>query len=282
MAYIHNVYVHVTEESVSNNVETSSHPTESGMPISDTVRRQPIEVRLTGKIVFANHMETEHAISQLTGMQKNGDLVTYTGQCGAIRNLQIQDFNCNYNNKNFGGADFDMSLKEVKIAKVAYKKEDAIKITNQKKKKSLKVNDMVVFAGGSVYEASDSKKAASTRGSSTCTLTKISGLANATHIYHLISNDGRGVYGWVNADRVAAPGETVNSSTNGGTQQVNEATKDSIYHVVKKGDTLWKIRDKYFKHLNLSIDDLIKNNPDAFSTPGKATTLKVGARLRLT
>lgn len=63
----------------------------------------------------------------------------------------------------------------------------------------IKVGDLVQFKGGNVYVSSTARSAASTRPSSIC---KVTVLAKGTHPYHCISEDGKGVYGWVNASSV--------------------------------------------------------------------------------
>ena len=61
------------------------------------------------------------------------------------------------------------------------------------------VGDMVQFTGGNVYASATTAKAAATRGTSICRVTHIS---RGAHPLHLISTDGKGVYGWVDAVNV--------------------------------------------------------------------------------
>ncbi len=78
----------------------------------------------------------------------------------------------------------------------------------------VQVGDIVQFAGGPVYVSSSAASAASTRGASQCKVTAIA--PGAKHPLHLISQDGKGVYGWVNAfDR----------GTGGGTAPVHPANR---------------------------------------------------------
>lgn len=68
--------------------------------------------------------------------------------------------------------------------------------------------DIVQFAGGKVYASSTATAASSTRGASKCKVTATA--PGAKHPYHCISQDGKGVYGWVDAAAVgAASGGTV-------------------------------------------------------------------------
>ena len=69
---------------------------------------------------------------------------------------------------------------------------------------AFKVGDIVQFAGGSVYTSSVAATAAQTRGKSRCKVTQVA--SSGKHPYHLISEDGAGVYGWVDASNVSAVG----------------------------------------------------------------------------
>lgn len=64
--------------------------------------------------------------------------------------------------------------------------------------------DIVQFAGGAVYGSSTATTVASTRGASKCKVTATA--PGAKHPYHCISQDGKGVYGWVDAAAVGASG----------------------------------------------------------------------------
>jgi len=59
-----------------------------------------------------------------------------------------------------------------------------------------KVGDIVTFNGGPVYGSSNASTATTTKGVSRCKVTQV---YNGKHPYHLISEDGKGVYGWVDA-----------------------------------------------------------------------------------
>lgn len=85
----------------------------------------------------------------------------------------------------------------------------------------IKIGDVVQFKGGSVYVSSTAKSATATKGASVCTVTNI--YSKGTHKYHLKSNDGKGVYGWVNASDVEgaevlppAPAPSGNTAVNVG------------------------------------------------------------------
>ena len=286
MALINNIYVLVEKEEKTSDAETTNHPTESGFPVSDSIRNQPISLSISGKIVDTDELTAKEIISKLENLKKNGSLITYMGQIGTLKNLQIQSFRDARSYKNYGGSDFSMSLKEIKTAKSAY-----VKPANDKKKAAVKkvtatpkieVGSKVTFSGGYVYTSSDATKAAATRGKSTCKVTIINNRAWAKHKYHLISLDGKRVYGWVDASKVKAVSSTTSSSSSGGKQQVQESKKAAVYYTVKKGDTIYNIVNKTFKSKGYTVKTTIKNNPHAFSRKNDPKTLKIGARLKLT
>ena len=62
------------------------------------------------------------------------------------------------------------------------------------------VGSAVKFSGGPVYGSSAAAKAASSRAASACAVTALA--LGAAHPYHLVSTDGAGVYGWVNAGNI--------------------------------------------------------------------------------
>ena len=286
MALINNIYVLVEDEDFENNVETVSHPTETGFPISDSIRKQPISLNISGKIADTENLTAKQAVAKIKALQKAGSLIKYVGQAGTFSNLHIESFNDSYNNKNYGGADFSMSLKEIRTVKSAYVAPKAVISKVASTPKKISVGDTVRFLGGYVYVSSDANKYAAKRGASTCRVTKISSLANAKHKYHLISKDckygsSNYVFGWVDVDRIEGYSSQTAGSTNGGTQQVQETSKNVTYHTVKKGETIWGLVNNTYKSKGYSVNSIIAANPTAFSTPNKPTTLQVGARLKL-
>jgi hypothetical protein len=70
-----------------------------------------------------------------------------------------------------------------------------------------KVGDIVQFTGGGVYVSSTQSVPAHSRPASRSRVTQLS--ANARNPYHLISDDGAGVHGWVVAGDVRALGGNV-------------------------------------------------------------------------
>lgn len=280
MALINGIYVFVEQENLRRDIEATTHPVETGIEIESTIRKKPVELSISGKIVNDGNKTASEILSKLLDLQKKGSLINYVGR-NTAKNMQIQSFNTSHTNKVSGGADFDMELKEVRIAKSAYNtQKSSSKTTEKKKNPDLSVDSIVVFTGGNVYISSDAKNPAVKRGRSTCKITKINTKSWAIHPYHLISTDGKMVYGWV--DKANIEGVTADSTaakTNGGTQQAQNGSGTKVYHTVKKGDTVWTLVNTTYKQYNVSCDTVIKNNPHAFSKPGDARTLQIGAKL---
>ena len=284
MALINNIYVLAEKEDLDKEVETVTHPTESGYPTSSSVRKSPISLSISGKIAKTDSLTAKQIVEKIEKLQNDGSLIKYVGACGTKNNLQIQTFNKSYHNKNNDGADFSMTLKEIKTVKSAYTATKKLSFSTGKI--TFSVGDTVLFMGGDVYVSSDATKSSGRRGKSTCKLTKISTLANAKHIYHLISQDckygsSNYVYGWVDADKIRHISSKTASQTNGGLQQIQATHRTEIYHTVKKGETIWGLCNNTYKSYGFSVAKVIKDNPKAFSTPNKATTLQIGAKIKL-
>ena len=64
------------------------------------------------------------------------------------------------------------------------------------------VGSIVQFTGGKVYASSTATQEASRRNASRCKVTATA--PGAKHPFHCISQDGKGVYGWVDAEEVGA------------------------------------------------------------------------------
>lgn len=95
--------------------------------------------------------------------------------------------------------------------------------------KTISKGDTVTFTGGPVYKSSTAAQATVNKNvSSRCEVTAIN--EKGTHPYHCISKDGKGVYGWVNADSVK--GETATAQSGTGSYKV-KITADVLN--VRKG-----------------------------------------------
>lgn len=276
MATINNIPIFVEDEELSCETEIPQHPTEKGLPLTDSIKNKPKTISIKGKIVNTKTLKAADIEAKINKLRTSGSLVTYSGRKTA-GNFLIQSFDTSYPNTNWGGADFDMTLTEVRIAKSAYNPK---KSSSKKNNPVLKVGSIVVFKGGNVYVSSDAKKAAAKRKRSTCKITQISTKSWSIHQYHLISTDNGKVYGWVDKSNIEGTGNSgTNAKTNGGTQQVQKGKGTAVYHTVKKGETVWGLVNNKYKSLGKSCQWVINNNPKAFSKKGDAKTLKIGAKL---
>lgn len=280
MSLINGMYIHVVDENVTQDVDATSHPVESGIPTTDTVKPRAATISISGKIVDYGSYKAEEIVKKIEHWMNSGSLIEYRGRSVA-QSMQIRSFEKTFSKRNAGGADFSMELVQVRIAKSAYVPKPASakeKETAAKKNVVIAVGSIVVFKGGPVYVSSDAKKAAATRSKSTCKCTKISTKSYSIHQYHLISTDGGRVYGWVDKDNIEGTESTGTSgTTNAGTQQVTTGSRTAVYHRVKKGDTVWALVNKY--KAGKSVSWVISNNPSAFSRKGDATTLQIGKKL---
>ena len=73
--------------------------------------------------------------------------------------------------------------------------------TAQNSHKSVSKGDTVTFTGGPVYKSSTAAQAAANKNvSSRCKVTAVN--EKGTHPYHCVSQDGKGIYGWVDKKSV--------------------------------------------------------------------------------
>lgn len=138
MALLNNLYIFVESEDVTRDVESSSHRVEQGFDITDHIQKMPIQLSLQGKIVDyettgTGLIDDKHEIygevktfakasdilAKINQLKDSGSLISYVGR-GIYNNMQIQSFSTSHPNTNWGGCDFSMTLKEVRIAKPAY------------------------------------------------------------------------------------------------------------------------------------------------------------------
>lgn len=120
MSLINNIYVFCEDESLSYSTESSEHPVETGLPITDHTKRNPVQLSISGRIVDYKGSKAADIIESLRKLQSGGSLIQYVGR-KAVSNMQIQSFEVSYTNETWGGCSFSMSLKEVRIAQPAYR-----------------------------------------------------------------------------------------------------------------------------------------------------------------
>lgn len=283
MALINNLYVFVEKEDFDYEMTSASHPVEKGIEITDTVRRQPMKLSLSGKIVDTGAVKAAKILKDIQNLRTKGSLIEYRGSITAT-GLQIQKIQLSYSSEAWGAIGFSMELKEVRLAESSYTApkatEPAPKANTAPTVTSLKVGDMVVFKGGPVYISSDATIRGATRGRSTCKILYINEASWAIHNYSLVSTDGGLVYGWVDKENIETiDGNPLGATTKAGMQQVQETSGTAVYHTVKSGDTVWALVNYTYKSLETTCQWVIDNNPSAFSRKGDASTLQVGKKL---
>lgn len=119
MAYINQYYLFVNGdgESTNRSISISDHPVEEGMVITDNVRREPLEISISGKIVGS---DAETVKTNLESLMNQGIYVKYIGK-EILSNAVILSFNTSRDIKVDGGMIFDMTIREIRVAQSAYR-----------------------------------------------------------------------------------------------------------------------------------------------------------------
>lgn len=140
----------------------------------------------------------------------------------------------------------------------------------------IKVGNIVQFKGGSVYISSMAAEPTVTRGASKCKCT----IANSNaHPYHLISQDGARVYGWVNASDVE--GETVTTTKTTKVSEKRAFKGTEIHAMVIQKNPYSDGKDKVLDCGVFEIDSVNYTGPPQKLTI-KATSIPYKAKLRQT
>ena len=117
MALLNNIYIFVETEEISYGVEATSHPVETGIDVTDHVRRKPFTVSLTGEIVGT---DAGNKRGTIVALHQKGALCKYVGR-NVVSNCIIEDFSTSHPYDVWGGCKFNMTLKEIRTAGRAYK-----------------------------------------------------------------------------------------------------------------------------------------------------------------
>lgn len=114
--------------------------------------------------------------------------------------------------------------------------------TANKEAQTLTKGDIVTFTGGPVYVSSAVPKAAKEKNMvSTCKVTAVN--ATGKHQYHLVSTDGKGIYGWVDAEDIKETATNAQKATGS----------------VEKGDTVTFTGGAVYRSSTAEKEALIKN-----------------------
>ena len=120
MALINGYYVFVEEEELDRGVDVTKHPVEKGIEITDNVKRKALTLSVSGKIVNAGNMSAKTIKTALANLHKGGKLVKYQGR-EVLDSVLITSFKTSSSKDVAGGYIFDMEIKEIRVAKSAYK-----------------------------------------------------------------------------------------------------------------------------------------------------------------
>ena len=118
MATINGLYIFVEEENLAYGVEATEHTVETGIAISDHVKRNAITLSITGEIVGKN---ANNVLAQLKKANHGGTVCKYVGRI-SLSNCLIIDFATTQNQSISGGYAFSMTLREIRTASTSYKK----------------------------------------------------------------------------------------------------------------------------------------------------------------
>lgn len=113
MALLNEHYIFVIDEDVKRGVSISEHPVESGLNITDNVKREPITISLNGEIVGKN---AANVTAKIEALHQKGQFVKYIGR-NILSKALITSFDTSHPNTISGGCAFTMEIKEVRIAK---------------------------------------------------------------------------------------------------------------------------------------------------------------------
>jgi LysM repeat protein len=113
MALLNNYYIFVQDEDVKRGVSISEHPVESGLDITDNVKRSPMEINISGEIVGK---DAKQVLAKITDLHQSGEYVKYIGQ-NILSKALITAFDTSHPNTIYGGCAFSMTIREVRIAK---------------------------------------------------------------------------------------------------------------------------------------------------------------------
>ena len=113
MALLNDYYIFVQDEDVKRGVSISSHPVESGLNITDNVKRNPMVVSITGEIVGKNAAKN---LEKITALHQKGKYVKYVGR-NILKNAVITSFDTSHPNTIYGGCSFAMEITEIRVAK---------------------------------------------------------------------------------------------------------------------------------------------------------------------
>lgn len=116
MATLNGQYLFVKKEDITYGVDAPSHTVETGVDVSDHVKRRAATLSISGEIVGEN---AAGIASQLKQLHQKGAVCKYVGSI-SFANCLITDFSTSYSSDIWGGCSFSMTLKEVRTASTSF------------------------------------------------------------------------------------------------------------------------------------------------------------------
>ncbi len=115
MPYIKDVLIDViTKVSMPESSTTTDHALEDGEQVTDHMKSNPTTISLTGIILD----DTEEKVLKLRNYREKGVTIDFDYMT-ALKHVVITDFSRDYEAKIKDGYAFTMTLKQIKVAKVA-------------------------------------------------------------------------------------------------------------------------------------------------------------------
>ncbi|RUL56459.1 LysM peptidoglycan-binding domain-containing protein [Lysinibacillus antri] len=118
-ALLNGINIFVENEDANFDVDIPTHKVEKGIDLSDHVERQPVVVKLSGKLVRPTPEQVESLIQKLLKIENEGKTVTYEGR-RIYQNMLMSGLNIKANSKIMNGYNFSCTLTEVRIAQSSY------------------------------------------------------------------------------------------------------------------------------------------------------------------
>lgn len=101
----------LVKENIDYDADVTSKEVEKGADISDHMKAKPFTASLSGVMVE----DADAKLETLKKYQKEGELLTYIGK-STLESVVITSLQVEHTVKNFTGYDFDIRIKEVRVA----------------------------------------------------------------------------------------------------------------------------------------------------------------------
>lgn len=120
------------QESFNASVNTTSYPVEKGLPLTDSIQRQPKTFSISGKILGNYDIEASNIRDNIEKKMNSGAVVKYVGRI-KVSNVLITSFTGTYDGTVANGFSTTIDLQEIRIANTPYVKKKTQKKNSGKK-----------------------------------------------------------------------------------------------------------------------------------------------------